>query len=153
YEIQVYGSELVPKNATMVEIHSNFTADGRRADEDGVLPTNHAVHETLEVTHGFSEFMEVGFYLFTSGRVGNGYEWVGDHIRPRFSIPASWKWPVGLSLSQEFGYVRRKYSPDTWTWEIRPIIDQKRGRLYWSFNPTFERSFHGESEKDGFEWA
>src|SRR2546425_9785293 len=45
----------------------------------------------------------------------------------------------GLSLSNEIGYQRRRFSPDTWTWEMRPIVDQKLGRWYWSFNPTFDR--------------
>jgi hypothetical protein len=78
-----------------------------------------------------------------------GYQWVGDHIRPRFRIPEKWKWPVGLSLSQEIGYQRRKFSVDTWTWEIRPIIDKKIGKLYLSFNPSFDRSFHGPGTAQG----
>jgi hypothetical protein len=41
YEIQVYGSELVPRGATMVEFHTNFTAQGSKQVSDGVLPTNH----------------------------------------------------------------------------------------------------------------
>jgi spermidine dehydrogenase len=56
---------------------------------------------------------------------------------------------VGVSLSNEIGYQRRQYSVDTWTWEIRPIVDQKVGRWYWSLNPTLDRSFHGESVNQG----
>ena len=48
YEVQVYGSDLVAPKVTMVELHSNFTASGTKGTIDGVLPTNHAVHETLE---------------------------------------------------------------------------------------------------------
>jgi len=136
YEIQVYGSDLVPTGLTMVELHSNFTFSGSTGIEQGVLPTNHALHETLEITHGFSDWFEVGFYVFTSARTGSGWQWVGDHVRPRIAIPEKWHWPVGLSLSQEIGYQRSAYSPDTWTWEIRPIIDQHLGRWYWSFNPS-----------------
>ncbi len=33
---------------------------------------------------------------------------------------------------------------------MRPIIDQKVGRWYWSFNPTFDKSIHGLSENQGF---
>ena len=51
-------------------------------------------------------------------------QWVGDHIRPRVRVPESWRWPVGVSLSTEVGYQRAVYSPDTWTWEIRPIVDK-----------------------------
>ena len=59
YEVQVYGSDLVRKGVTMVELHSNFTASGTKGVVDGVLPTNHAEHETLEVTHGFGEWFEL----------------------------------------------------------------------------------------------
>src|SRR3954451_10998370 len=66
YEVQVYGSELIPKGVTMFEVHSNFTASGTKGVIDGVLPTHHAVHETVEITHGFNEWFETGFYQFTS---------------------------------------------------------------------------------------
>ncbi|HKI95097.1 MAG TPA: hypothetical protein VJ992_07385 [Gemmatimonadales bacterium] len=144
-EIQVYGADLVAPGATMVELHSNFTFRGRADTVDGVLPTRHAFHETLEITHGFTSIFEVGFYLFTNERAGDGAAVTGVHVRPRFRIPASWHLPVGLSLSNEIGYARRKFSPDTWTWEIRPIIDQTIGPVYWSFNPVLEVALHGES--------
>ena len=149
YEIQVYDAETVEPGHTMVELHSNFTIDGSKQAVDGVLPTNHAEHETVEITHGFNDWFEVGFYIFTSAKNGQGWQWVGDHIRPRVRVPEKWHWPVGVSISNEIGYQRRKFSPDTWTWEIRPIVDQKVGRWYWSFNPTFDRSFHGASVNQG----
>ena len=153
YEIQVYGSALVPVGATMVEVHSNFTTEGRRAIEDGVSPTNHALHETLEITHGFSDWFETAIYTFTSAHSGGGWEWVGNHVRPRLAVPARLGWPVGVSLSQEIGYQRRKFSEDTWSWEIRPIIDKQMGAFYWSFNPTLERSLGGANKHQGFEFA
>src|SRR5579885_1857284 len=118
YEIQVYGYDTVEPHRTMVELHSNFTIDGTKTVENGLYPSNHAQHETIEITHGFTDYFELGFYIFTSVR--NGFGWVGDHIRPRFRIPPEWKWPVGLSLSNEIGYQRRAFSTDTWTWEMRP---------------------------------
>jgi hypothetical protein len=149
YEIQVYPYETVEPGHTMVELHSNFTIDGTKTVQDGVLPSNHAQHETIEITHGFNDWFEVGFYIFTYERSGYGVQWVGDHIRPRVRIPKKWNWPVGLSLSQEIGYQRRKFSVDTWTWEIRPIADKQIGRWYFSLNPTLERSFHGQSVHEG----
>jgi Putative MetA-pathway of phenol degradation len=149
YEIQVYGSELVDPGRTMVELHSNFTIDGSKTIVDGVYPTNHAEHETVEITHGFNDWFECGFYIFTSITEGQGWQWVGDHIRPRVAVPQKWHWPVGVSLSNEIGYQRRQYSVDTWTWEIRPIVDQKVGKWYWSLNPTLDRSFHGQSVHQG----
>jgi len=149
YEIQVYGSDLVAPDHTMVELHSNFTVEGSKTTIDGVLPTNHAEHETVEITQGINDWFETGFYIFTSIQSDGGWQWVGDHIRPRFRIPESWHWPVGVSLSNEIGYQRPEFSADTWTWEIRPIVDKKIGRWYLSFNPTLDRSFHGPGVNQG----
>lgn len=149
YEIQVYGVDTVVPSHTMAELHSNFTIDGSKQISDGLYPTNHAFHETLEITHGFTDCFETGFYIFTSARSGQGWQWVGDHIRPRFRIPEKWHWPLGVSVSNEIGYQRRQFSRDPWTWEIRPIVDQKLGRWYWSLNPTLDRSFHRPSVNQG----
>ncbi len=149
YEIQVYGSDLAPPRTTMVEIHSNFTVEGSTTVIDGMLPTNHAEHETLEITQGINDWAEVGFYVFTSIQPDSGWQWVGDHIRPRISAPERWHWPVGVSLSMEFGYQRAAFSPDTWTFELRPIVDRKIGRWYLAFNPALDRSFHGPSVNQG----
>jgi hypothetical protein len=153
YEVQVYGSETIPKGVTMIEVHSNFTAKGSKRTTDGTLPTSHAFHETLEITHGVNDWFEVGFYVFTSARSGNGWHWVGTHIRPRVRAPEKWKLPVGLSLSGEIGYQRSKYSADTWSLELRPIIDKQMGKWYVAFNPTLERSLKGPGIKSGFEFS
>jgi hypothetical protein len=149
YEIQIYGSELVEPGHTMVELHSNFTIDGTKNMIDGLYPTNHAEHETVEITHGFNDWFETGFYIFTSIHEGQGWQWVGDHIRPRVRVPEKWNWPVGVSLSNEIGYQRRQFSLDTWTWEIRPIVDQRIGRWYWSINPVLDRAWHGPDVNQG----
>lgn len=153
YEIQVYGSETQPPKAMMVEVHSNFTAVGERRKIDGVAPTNHQVHETLEITQGINDWSEIGFYLFTSEQNGMGVQWVGDHIRPRVRVPPGWKWPVGVSLSTEIGYQRALYDRNTWTWEIRPIVDRQEGRFYWAVNPALERTFHGPDVNLGLDFA
>jgi hypothetical protein len=149
YEIQVYGAETVPPRSLMVELHSNFTPEGQRNTIDGVYPTNHQEHETIELTEGVTSWSEVGFYIFTSEQDGHGVQWVGDHIRPRVRAPDSWHLPVGLSVSTEIGYQRAVYSPDTWTWEIRPIVDKTLGRWYVAFNPALERTWHGPDVNQG----
>ncbi len=118
-----------------------------------MLPTEHSLHETLEITQGFNDWFETGFYVFTAESAQFGTQWVGDHIRPRFRVPEKWHWPVGVSLSNEFGYARRAFASDTWTWEIRPIIDKQAGRLYWAINPALERSLHGATVNQGVVFA
>src|SRR5437868_14381749 len=82
YEIQVYGYDMVAPAHTMDELHSNFTVDGSKTMVDGVLPTNHAEHETVEITQGFTDWHEPGLYIFTSIQPNRGWEWFGDHILP-----------------------------------------------------------------------
>lgn len=153
FEIQVYGSETVPPNRTMIELHNNMAALGTTHDTEGVRPTEHALHETLEITQGWTPWFETGFYLFTSVQPGQGWEWVGDHIRPRIRVPEWWHWPIGVSLSSELGYQRRRYSVDTWTVELRPIIDAQLGPWYVSANPAFERAIEGQSVRAGWEFT
>jgi len=153
YEIQVYGADTVAPGSTMVELHSNFTANGHPQTADGVAATDHAEHETLELTQGLNKWSEVGFYVFTSEQSGLGTQWVGDHIRPRVRVPDSWHWPVGASLSMEIGYQRAKFSQDTWTWEIRPIVDKQSGRWYFAVNPALERTLHGPDVKLGLDFS
>ncbi len=159
YEIQVYGADTVAPKSTMVELHSNFTVDGARAIMNSTLgagavyPTNHVEHETVEITTGINNWSEVGFYIFTSEHSGQGVQWVGDHIRPRVRAPDQWHWPVGASLSMEFGYQRRVFSSDTWTLELRPIIDKQIGRWYLATNLAVDRSFHGTSVPMGVTFA
>src|SRR5690349_3623135 len=104
YEIQVYGSQTQPKNSTIFELHSNYTFDGEKEIVKGVRPSYHALHETIEITHGISENFELGFYLFMNYLPHYGYKIVGTHLRPRVMVPSKWNWPVGVSLSTEIGY-------------------------------------------------
>ena len=66
--------------AAMIELHSNFTLQGSKQVEDGVRPTNHALDETVEITQGFNEWFETGFYIFTSTDTKYGWQYVGNHI-------------------------------------------------------------------------
>jgi hypothetical protein len=149
YEIQVYGSETVAPKRTMFEIHSNLTISGSKDMVDGITPTQHAWHETLEITQGWNAWFETGFYVFSSINPGYGWQYVGSHIRPRVRAPEQWHLPVGLSLSAEIGYQRRQFSQDTWTFELRPIVDKQLGKWYLAFNPALDRSFHGPAVRQG----
>ena len=150
YEIQVYGAETVAPKATMLELHSNYTTGGSTITENGLYPTHHILHETVEVTHGFNDWFEIGFYFFNAigneGRTG----YVGSHIRPRVRVPESWHWPVGVSFSTEIGFQKLQYSEDNWSLEIRPIVDKTLGDWYLSFNPTFEKEIAGLNSSTGF---
>ncbi len=150
YEIQVYPSETMTPKTLLVELHSNLTAQGSTTTQFGMLPTEDQEHETVEFTEGINDWSEIGFYVFIAEQNGHGIQWVGDHIRPRVRIPPSWHWPVGVSLSTEFGYARPAYSNPTWSWQIMPIIDQTIGRWYWSVNTTMVDDVHAVPPPSSF---
>ena len=145
-EIQVYSSPTIQNKWTIFELHSNYTFQGSKllSDPKSANWTN----ETLEITHGFGKNFELGFYTFTGfAPQGGGYEYLGNQIRPRVTVPQEWKWSVGASLSVEFGFFR----PDDtssffWQGEVRPIIDKTINNWYFSFNPNIEFKVSGEDK-------
>ena len=76
YEIQVYNSDLTEKGHTLFELHSNYTPVGNKQYSDKIFPSDKILHETLEITHGFSDIFELGVYFFnaigSTGRSGYG---------------------------------------------------------------------------------
>jgi len=147
YEIQVYGSQTQLPKSSIFELHSNYTFSGEKNTVDGVLPSHHALHETLEITTGITPIFEIGVYLFTAWLPDHGYQVVGTHLRPRVMAPKKWDWPVGVSLSMEVGYQKPEYSASTWSLEIRPIVDKQWDKFYISFNPTLGISLKSQYDK------
>lgn len=95
-----------------------------------------ALQQTIEITRGLNSFFEVGGCIFTSARAAKG-----------------WQWPVGMSLSAEFGYQQPAFSTDTWTLELRPIVDRQLGQWYLSFNPTAELALTRPDQPSGWEFS
>ena len=137
YEIQVYASEITPTHTTMIELHSNASPKG----PDNDLNYSHPLHETVEITNGIARNFEIGFYFFN--RINNGsFQYSGSHIRPRITVPESWGWKLGASLSTEAGFIKDPATNSTqWDYEIRPIIDQNIGNHYYSINPAIDGNF------------
>jgi hypothetical protein len=144
-EIQVYASPTIQPGWTIFELHSNYTFKGSKLLADP--KTARLTNETLEITHGISKNYEIGFYTFTSIVPGVGYQYQGNQVRPRVTVPSTWKWPFGASLSVEFGF----YRPDdttkfSWQGELRPIIDKTFNNWYFAFNPNMGFVLTGENK-------
>lgn len=139
-EIQVYASPTIGKNRTIIELHSNHTFRGNAllADQKQARWT----FETLEITHGLSENFELGFYTFAGFSPSGTFQYLGNQIRPRVTMPADLEFPVGMSLSAEFGFYRPSdTSAFSWQGELRPIIDRTDGPFYFALNPNFDLAF------------
>lgn len=147
-EIQVYASPTIQQHWTIFELHSNYTFKGSKTL---AVPENARwTNETLEITHGFAKNFEIGFYTFTGFSPDGRFQYLGNQIRPRITVPESWKWKVGASLSLEFGFFR----PDDttgffWQGELRPIIDKTIGNWYFAFNPNIDFVITGDNTGAG----
>jgi hypothetical protein len=144
FEIQVYPYDTVEPGVTMFEFHTNFTPSGSKGVEDGVYGNHHQLHETLEITHGWTKYFETGFYLETAPYVpGVGARFTGVHIRPRFRLPEADGFPFRVSVSFEYAFNRPGFDPNPQTLEIRPIFERAQGRLYVSINPDLGLAVKG----------
>lgn len=152
FEIQVYPYETVAPRHTMFEFHLNTFPQGTRTTEGETFANNRQSHATLEVTHGFTEYWELGAYLVTAYVPDAGYKFAGSRLRPRFRLPEDWGLPFRFSLSTELGFNKHQFEPNTITLELRPIIEKEVGRFYFSTNPTFSKAFRGPDSGRGFEF-
>ncbi|HEU4470674.1 MAG TPA: hypothetical protein VFR58_06310 [Flavisolibacter sp.] len=147
-EIQVYASPTIQHKWTIFELHSNYTFKGPKglADAKSARWTN----ETLEITHGLGKNFELGFYTFTAFAPDGSFQYLGNQIRPRVTVPANWNWLLGASLSAEFGFFRpHSDSSFVWQGEIRPILDKTIGNWYFSLNPNIDFVLTGSQKGAG----
>ena len=147
-EIQVYASPTIQHKWTIFELHSNYTFKGSKflADPKSANWTN----ETLEITHGFGKNFEIGFYTFTAFSPSGNFQYLGNQIRPRVTVPVEKNWAVGASLSMEFGFFRPyKDSAFNWQGELRPIIDKTVGNWYFALNPNIDFVLTGDDKGAG----
>lgn len=90
-------------------------------------------------THGIAKNFELGFYTFTAFSPDGDFQYLGNQVRPRGTVPENWNWSFGASLSVEFGFFRpHEDSSFVWQGEIRPIIDKTFGNLYLALNPNID---------------
>lgn len=145
-EIQVYASPTIQPGWTIFELHNNYTFKGSKLLSNP--KSANWANETLEITHGFGKNFEIGFYTFTGfAPGGGGFQYLGNQIRPRVTVPESWKWNVGASLSLEFGFFRPDDTTDfLWQGELRPIIDKTINNWYFAFNPNIEFVLTGDGK-------
>jgi hypothetical protein len=148
-EIQVYASPTIQHKWTIFELHNNYTFKGSKLLTDP--KSAKWFNKTLEITHGFGNNFEIGFYTFTAFSPDKHFMYLGNQIRPRVTVPENWKWYVGASLSAEFGFFRPTDTSEyIWQGELRPVIDKTFGDWYFSFNPNIDFVISGDEKGIGF---
>ena len=77
----------------------------------------------------------------------------------RHPHPAALPRPRRLALARRREHLAgdrlrpRAFSPDTWTYELRPIIDKEMGPWYVSINPVLGKSLRGPNAAPPFDFT
>ena len=149
YEIQVYGSETVAPERTMVELHTNFTFSGCKGLRRAGLPdaARAARNTWRSPTAGIAGLRPVCICsrVIVHLRLPMGRR---PHPSPRASTddlelargrkPLDGGWLSTVALQP--GYM-----------DVGDPADHRQGAWKWylAFNPTLDRSFHGPSVSQG----
>jgi len=154
FEIQVYDAVTAGPLEPGLEIHLNHFIEGTtESGPEGEVPTQGLTHLTFEPHLGLTHWWEIGFYLQTVLRPDGGWDSGGVKLRTKF------RWPENVgafrfALNLELARVSKRYEPDGWGGELRPIIDARWGRWYVAVNPIVSFTFAGpDAGKPNFEPA
>ncbi len=144
FEIQVYEAEVNRPGQFALELHSNYTFQGREhPDYTGELPPDRVGRFTLEPAIGITDYFELGGYLQTMVSPSEGAQWAGWKLRGKFVVPERLNWPVFVGLNIEVGRVPLSVEEHGWANEFRPIVGYRDGYVLLNFNPIFGYALSG----------
>jgi hypothetical protein len=137
FEIQVYDGAINRPLEAGLELHTNFTAQGRTMAEypDEITPDK-LLRTTLEPSLGLLEWWELGAYLqFAFDPNGPAEHWAGFKLRSKWVVPRRHTGDFLLGLNVELGRGVARLGGAYWDTELRPIIAWERGHWLLAVNP------------------
>jgi len=144
FEIQVYQAEVNAPFQPGLELHANYTIQGRKEPEyDGEVAPDRALRLTLEPALGITEFLEIGAYLQGMATMSGDSRFAGAKLRAKFVVPERLELPLFLGLNIELGRVPRAVEEDGWANELRPIIGWTNGYFLFDVNPIIGYALSG----------
>jgi len=150
-EIQVYDAAIAEPGEFTLELHNNYTPEGRTSPEfpGGVTP-NHTLNGVPEWAYGATDWLELGTYFalysLTSG--GEHFQAEGAKLRTLFVVPHAKERTFFYGMNFEFSHNAFRWEETRNSGEMRPII----GVHYhgWDFivNPILDTGFNGLKKLD-----
>ena len=128
-EIQVYMDELSPKGGHGLDVHLNYTPDGRKlATYGGEMASDHRWRITPEWAYGLTENVELGLYLPLATIDNSGkLELGGVKGRIKYIAPRAANQPWFWGANFEIGRVRHSYDVNPWNAELKTIAGYRAG--------------------------
>lgn len=144
FEIQVYEADVNRPGQLGLEVHTNYTLEGRTLPEyAGEIPPHHAGRMTLEPALGVTEWLELGAYLQAMVAPGEGAKWAGAKLRAKLVVPPRLTGRFFFGINLELGRVPKRVEEQGWANEFRPILGYDDGWILAAFNPIFGYALTG----------
>jgi hypothetical protein len=152
YEIQIYSTETAPLHKVTLELHSNtvLNAVGPLAKEE-LRP--HEIHETLEATYGLWSHVEIGQYLATAKFIDGSYGYAGSRTKIHFGVGDPETWLPAFGGNIELDYMTHQADDNPLSFEFRPIVEKRFGKLSIIANFAFEKPLRGPGSHEGIYFA
>lgn len=149
-EIQVYDAAIAAPGTFDLDLHGNYTPNGRTAPAfpGGIVP-NHALNGVAEWASGVVDWLEAGLYLPLYSLSGDGsLSYDGFKVRALFVKPDAAEQRCFYGINFEFSRNSAHWDPSANSQEIRPIVGWHLGSFDLIFNPILDNSWKGFSNLD-----
>ncbi len=144
-EIQVYDAVINNPGQFSLELHNNYTLDGRKQPDlpGGIVP-NHALNGVPEWAYGVADWLELGMYLPLYSANNDGrFLLDGAKLRALLVVPHAHDLGFFYGINFELSYNLLHWESTRYSGEIRPIVGGRVGAADIIFNPIIDTSFKG----------
>jgi hypothetical protein len=145
-EIQVYNAEIAEPGEFYLELHNNYTPDGRREPDfpGGVVP-NHTLNGVPEWAYGVNDWLELGTYFAVYSVTDGAQHFQSESwkLRTLFVVPHAHERKFFYGINFEWSKNADRWEPTPYSGEIRPILGTRFGSFDFIFNPILDTGFNG----------
>ncbi len=150
FEVQVYEGDINDPGQAGLELHTNYTASGRKvAEYPGEATPHRLLRTTIEPSFALTSWWELGAYLqFATATKDVAEHFGGFKLRSKFIAPRSVSERLGglvLGLNIEVGRGAAAFGGTDWDTEIRPILAYATKRWFFALNPILGWALTGDT--------
>lgn len=144
-EIQVYQGGLAPVGVFNLTVHNNFTPKGIKTPAfPGAVTSDQSLNGVPEFAYGVTRWFEAGLYLpLYSIDKHSGFGLDGFKLRTLFARPDGDNHTFVYGANFEFSYNAKRWDPNRFSSEIRPIVGWHLKPFDIIFNPILDTEYDG----------
>jgi hypothetical protein len=138
FELEVFPNETTLPGDYDVGFHINAMSAGS-IGATSPLSNHRPLHLSVEVARGWTDIFETAVFIQTAPFASSGATRIaGGHFRSKVKLGGLRDVPLRVGLSAEYAFNRAAFDHELQTFELRPIVDYRQGRLSLIANPSVE---------------